>query len=993
MKLQSILVTYLFVFSLSFGQTSYNIDHIRWVDMESGLKQNTVKSCILDKNGLLWLATEMGIYSFDGAKIKQITKKNSGYAEIEIQRILNMVKEPASGDLFFCTMPKFELFRIHNSVITKVNSNSNNCLGVVVNNGFHFFERDVLLHSHSFRKTIDHSKFLNSFSACAINKQVYYHVQKLITVFNSNGSARVIKNNCTEFLKMLKFDNHLVLIDKKNAGLIEPNSNCVQNIKTDAILDYFMNHTIGSFKLNYNILYGGKGEYFLNINGKIYQINYVENQLKTTFLFNAPTSDILSIEHDKNHTFFLGTAHNGLAIVKSKVFNNVTFPNFDQNNCYSVAKIDHENWFCPSGWKYNFITQKSTALNPNFYKNKFFVISYNDKLYWANQMHDLVDQNNNKFPLIYDHPEQHYSSYCKVNNRLWISEATKIFYESNNHLQVDSFIYKSTVEKQFFNLLNFKNNLIIATSKGVYSYKPFSNKVTLIKGLENIYARYLKRNDENSFWVGCYGNGLYLLFNNKAYQVKDLYNDLSSVHALEEDMQGNLWISTNNGLLFVNKLNCIKNILTNRSISCYRFSKNDGLLSNEFNGGGSHPSLKDRSGIIGFPSMKGFVWFNPLEVPKHLFNGEIQMDEVLADGHPCQQENKQFVFEPDIELATFNFSYPYFYDRDNLTVEYKCADETTWKTIKGNTFQMARSKGGDRQLQIRIQTHGFDSKKAVCKTFPLHFEFRYYENALFWTFIAFLFVLLLLISYQIGLKLNQRREALLELKIENKTIYLQKIVQDLVASEASLVKSLKEKEILIKEIHHRVKNNLQLILSMLNIQSRRKNFNNVDEFMEQAHDRIASMILIHQTLYQNESETATDIAAYAHLIWQTLSEQKDVNLQMKVETQPNPLFFELTQAIPLGLIMNELFTNSLKYAFHNQPNGKIYISFTKRTENEFVFVYQDNGCGFPSDYEIPKKSFGLDMIHLLCHQLNGKAAISGDNGFSCEINFKISTDK
>jgi hypothetical protein len=144
-------------------------------------------------------------------------------------------------------------------------------------------------------------------------------------------------------------------------------------------------------------------------------------------------------------------------------------------------------------------------------------------------------------------------------------------------------------------------------------------------------------------------------------------------------------------LLKINKQIALKRILNNQPINCYKYSTEDGLLTNEFNGSGTHPSLQTKEGILGFPSMKGFVWFDPNHVPKHLFNGKIVMDKVLVDNNnPILPINSTYYIPDEAGFITFNFIYGYYYNRQNLTVSYRLDDQTNWKEVQGNTFQIAR---------------------------------------------------------------------------------------------------------------------------------------------------------------------------------------------------------------------------------------------------------------------------------------------------------------
>lgn len=210
-----------------------------------------------------------------------------------------------------------------------------------------------------------------------------------------------------------------------------------------------------------------------------------------------------------------------------------------------------------------------------------------------------------------------------------------------------------------------------------------------------------------------------------------------------------------------------------------------------------------------------------------------------------------------------------------------------------------------------------------------------------------LFIILLLFIYIFNLKLI--------IKDSNK------LIED----------SLNENEILLKEIHHRVKNNLQLIISMLNIQSQ---INNVDDFVDLSSKRINSIMLLHQYLYQFDSFSNIDFKNYIYLLTESILEIFDKKNSIQINLFIDNIKFSQSTAMPLGLILNEIVSNSLKHAFTNREYGFLNISVIQLKNNFFQLIIEDNGIGFSSDY-LSKQSFGLELINLLAKQLNGTIII------------------
>ena len=211
-------------------------------------------------------------------------------------------------------------------------------------------------------------------------------------------------------------------------------------------------------------------------------------------------------------------------------------------------------------------------------------------------------------------------------------------------------------------------------------------------------------------------------------------------------------------------------------------------------------------------------------------------------------------------------------------------------------------------------------------------------------------------------------------------------------AEAAIKKSLKEKEVLLKEIHHRVKNNLTVISSLLNLQSRYIKDKDDLKMFQESQSRAKSMALIHQRLYDSSDLERINFGDYirslANDMFQTyLLDPKQIKLEMDVED----VMLDIDTTIPLGLILNELLTNSMKYAFPEDglydTTGIIRVKLFKMDEN-YSLIVEDNGMGLPIDINLETTdSLGLQLIYSLSEQLGGNIELNRTNGTSFKINF------
>lgn len=198
--------------------------------------------------------------------------------------------------------------------------------------------------------------------------------------------------------------------------------------------------------------------------------------------------------------------------------------------------------------------------------------------------------------------------------------------------------------------------------------------------------------------------------------------------------------------------------------------------------------------------------------------------------------------------------------------------------------------------------------------------------------------------------------------------------------------SLKEKEILLKEVHHRVKNNLQIILSILNLQYANISDKKTLELLRDVRSRIKAMSFIHELLYQANDFSSINFSEYISNITTNLIysyTQKEIDLKLDVGN----VFLDLDRAIPCGLIINELLTNAFKYAFTEQTEGEISISL-KKTDDQIKLIVADNGIGFPISIDYKNtESLGMQLVMTLIQQLRGEIQLDNTNGARYTIIF------
>jgi PAS domain S-box-containing protein len=207
-------------------------------------------------------------------------------------------------------------------------------------------------------------------------------------------------------------------------------------------------------------------------------------------------------------------------------------------------------------------------------------------------------------------------------------------------------------------------------------------------------------------------------------------------------------------------------------------------------------------------------------------------------------------------------------------------------------------------------------------------------------------------------------------------------LQDTVAA------SLREKEILLKEIHHRVKNNMQVISSLLSLQAKQVRDPRGRELLRESQNRVMSIALVHEKLYQSESLARINFSGYIRNVGENLFQSYGIqNKRICLTITADEIFLPVNKAIPLGLILNELFSNALKYAFPDNRSGTISIGFTRAGE-KCLLVFRDDGIGLPAGIDLDcSETLGLQLVSSLTQQIQGRITLDREGGTGFTIEF------
>jgi two-component sensor histidine kinase len=310
--------------------------------------------------------------------------------------------------------------------------------------------------------------------------------------------------------------------------------------------------------------------------------------------------------------------------------------------------------------------------------------------------------------------------------------------------------------------------------------------------------------------------------------------------------------------------------------------------------------------------------------------------------------------------------------------DYKQSHEFLSRYLKIEVADLNEEKNNqviEFESLYRLKEKDFEIKKNKFEKIKQEFELQKQKQFIVLILSISLSLFLIIVFLIIIYLSNKKNNRLLKLKNE-----------DLFNLNKQLEQANTEKTILLKEIHHRVKNNLQLVMSLLNIQAQDSQNISIQDFLEKGQSRIATMSLIHQNLYQTENFVEINFETYLINLIESIKQTfSNTNVEFEINTHDNS--FDLDTSIPLGLIINELVCNALKHAFPKDLKGKIEIEIQRNNSESFLLKIKDNGIGINKSKK-SNSSIGLELVSLLAMQLKGRINRIDDFGTSYNIEFK-----
>ena len=530
---------------------------------------------------------------------------------------------------------------------------------------------------------------------------------------------------------------------------------------------------------------------------------------------------------------------------------------------------------------------------------------------------------------------------------------------------------------QIYQIFKHQGTDYLATEDGLYEFEPEvldSGDVFLRSDLPLPSRHVFSIQKANGFnWICTADFGL-VQWNpvNDSLRFFDRSSGLPSkvIYGLLDDEDGNLWISTDNGLSrFDPNTETFKN-----------YGVSDGLSDAEFNRISFH---KGKSGKLYFGSVDGLNIIEPSRFSNDSVLNDIPLaitglTQDISDSGKVVNMLPDFLESGVVRLGPFDR----FFIAEFKLLDFKPAKnsyafkiigvDSDWNYIAQNSIRVGGLDGGRHEVHIKGQLgDGTWSKNKL--VIPVIVEVPFYKRLWFLILSVMSIIIGIIIFIRWRTNVLRKRTQQLESTVAERT--------------AELDTSLKQKEILLKEIHHRVKNNLQIISSFIELETMGIEDEKTKQVLKQGRNRVKAMALIHKNLYQKDDLGHIQMQEYTQELLTAImngfsgtSNKVDLNINM------NGIDLDIDTAIPLGLILTELVTNSFKYAFDDVEKGQIDISL-EGSDDRYRMVMKDNGIGFPEEMKRRKGSLGLTLVDMLSEQMDGDVTYENENGAKITLYF------
>ena len=988
-RLQIFCVFFLCFFCNRIAAQSY--DFVSY-GVEQGLSQSNVTDILQDSRGYLWIGTYGGgLNRFDGISFREYSLKDSLPGQI-----ISALCEAPNGDIWVGTTwggagrydgKHFETFHKHNGLLSNTtlatHTHQNTVLLGMAEGGIYQYD-----YSSKLIKRI--STRPNVSALTSDNQQVIWAgvensllqlnngKEKEIALPGSNGKKITVNKltyNKSGFI-YVGTSSGLHILHISSGKFIENHLTALLRGKdiTDIIITSDNNVMISTRSGELIISKKNSEEYSL----------YNENN-------GLITGGIFCLFEDNAGRIWIGSNGNGLIRWRSQAF--TYFSNVKDLNASDVFRIveDSRKRIITGSYSQGLNCYENGKSWPILNGGKPFVqpvaiVEDNAKHLWVGHLNGVTELVNDR-PVRTLLPGKRVRAVMQDSKgNMWFGTWADGLYKYDGQTIEQYTQEKKQLPQNYIHALleDRKGRIWIGTGSGLVccdngKFSFYNNDL----GLCNSYIGSLREDNSGNIWM--HTDQCVSWFDGKIFHSITEEDGLLSntTYFIEFDQNNRLWVGTNKGVDRV-QLDSKNNV-----VSVYHYTVNNGFRGIECN---SRAVLCDHTGSLWFGTIKGVIRYSPaqekndqLEPNTYITSIRLFLEDSDWDQYGKGERDwfnlpESITLPPEKNHLTFYFTSLQLHNPINVKYQFMLSGfDSAWQPVTGfNQITYSNLPPGNYRFLVKAANADGTWDKTPAQSGEITILSPPPPFWKTWWFYLLLAAIAAAVFYyfffvRAGILRKQREGLEAEIKLRTQEV----------------TKQNEEKSVMLKEIHHRVKNNLQVISSLLNLQAEGITDQRVLTLFEDCRHRVNSMALIHEKMYQSHNLVNIDINSYIDELIHSLVDAYETDKTIHLKTNVQNLPFRIDTIVPLGLILNEIISNAMKYAFRGLEEGNILVQLQKTGENEYILEAGDNGIGLPAEFDLKKAStLGMQLIMMLSEQLSGSVEMLQEQGTIYRIKFR-----
>jgi signal transduction histidine kinase len=969
---------YLNIYGQSHTSTWYNIDN--------GLPQSSAKAIVKDKYGFIWISTENGLVRYDGSSF--ITFNNFKVNNLHFGEFI--------GDPLLDSITVLNNFQENKIIIKNRFPKLSSLTGsdkMAFSNGNTIIQRIA--------NNIITSSFYNDIQYfIQLKNSAYYFTEKNAIIYREGEEQTkiVIPFTNKDLNNTFVLDNTLFINDLKKRKTYSIHKGQLSVSEEPTLFNhpdtkiYWQQITNQTFIINHDNIYLLEGH---------------EKNLRLKFLIKFEeigNHSYCSMFFDKDfNKLYLGTLNNGLNVLKLTNFY-ISKKEADFSNNVYYASLPFS--------KSTIIAEDGTEFGKNGIVNKHLFGCNDNYLMMYDDSKNILIRKRNSIIWYYK------NSGYKKKDSTFIGKGFEAFMKSGNFYGTTFTDLSGTqlrlYKKDLFTnpdfVYNFKSfvniffqysdhEILTGNSDGLYSVMPGSNTITPI--IKNIHVKSIFRTKDNLIWITTNKNGFYLFKNHKLIKMPNDRNGyLQSAHYILEDQKGAYWISSNNGLFKVPKKQLLQYAENRKTpVFYYRFTKRDGFLTNEFNGSSEPNAYALENGEFVFPSMDGFVFFNPNNIRTYYpERNKIYIERVKIGNAEPQYFHQTLDLKNDYKTADIFIDIPYFSNPENLYIEGKISgkENTDWEQIPTGSelkYTISNLSPGEYTLSIRILISP-DGKYEI-KTVRFNIQPLFYQTLLFRVSASVIILIIIIIIVQLTTNFLRIKNKALKQIVHNKNSELKETSLHLEVVKSNLQKETEYQKKLVETISHDITTPIRFIAMLSqklhesdDVELQKKYFDSIYKSSEQLYQFTLNLkeyteLYKAENIFEEKEYPINRILEIKNRLFCEIAKEKGTTITQLTE---HTVYSKVNESI-LTAIIHNILDNAVKNTFE----GNISLNITENQQNSTIII-ADTGSGMSTEqiatymnlFRNPKletpsfkgKGLGLHMVIHLVKKINAEIRFS-----------------